>query len=500
MAKTRFSINKETLVEEHEDGQILTRVPGSNMEYYLLFNEDDVLTDDKETIIIEWDSDQELNILPRLRGEDGKTRRPTLKEAIESRQDPMTSIPVKASELYDEYYYYDESKDPEQREKEKRIREQKRREALERSDNAKSRIQKAKDNENNTKKQKADKKVEKQQPEKEAKQEKPQTPAEKMEEQRAQIKHYSKQQFREIMKGTRQKLDTNLYRNVDFSHKQMRELRLSMKAGNDITGYNSPHISAKHMRELRIGAKRGVKLQLENLNQSLYNAEQIHELRLGFEKGLNVKHYVDPAYDAMKMREIRLGLQAGLDIEKMTDIHMTAEQMHAVRLRMVLENIEEILKRTFEDIRSWMNEKIENAAEHLIARYQNRQPMTAEQIKDARINEAVKDIKDLLFQSETISETAYKDKGLDEEIKKSIADWKDYMEKHPEQEAETVSKEAAKDVCKAADVELEQPKEKVVNISENNKAKTLEEAAEEAVEEAIQTEEIMEEETFEMMQ
>lgn len=499
MAKTRFSINKETLVEERADGYILTRVPNSNMDYYMLLNEDEVLTEDESTIIAEWDSIHEIKILPRIQ-EEGEIRKPTLKEAIADYKDPVNSIPIEASELYAEYYHYEKSTDPEQREKEKRIREQKRKEALERSDSTKSRIQKTKSNEKTAKNQKTDKKVQEQAAETEGSQEKPQSPAEKMEEQRAQIKHYTKQQFKEIMKGTRQKLATDLYRNVDLSPQQMRELRLSLKANNDITGYNSPHISAKHMRELRIGAKRGVKLQLENLNQSLYDAEQIRELRIGFEKGLKVKEYVDPAYNAMQMREIRLGLQAGLDVAKITDIHMTADQMHAVRFRMVMENIETILKRTFEDIRSWLNEKIEDVAEHLMARYQRRQPMTAEQIKDARINEAVKDIKELVIQSEVISEDAYEEKGLDEEIRKSIESWQDYMEMHPKQEAEVVSKEAAKDVCKAADMELEQPKEKIVNISENSKAKTIEQAAEEAVEEAMQMEEIIEEESFEMMQ
>lgn len=481
MAKTKFSINKETLIEEKADGYILTRVPRSKMDYYLLLKEDDILTDDKETMIVEWDSEQDVNILPRVRAEDGKTRKPTLTEAIEDFQDPVKSISLKASELYNEYYYYDPSKDPEQRKKERRIREEKRREKLERFDNTKGRIQTAKNNEKN---QKADKKLQEREPETEVK---PQTPAEKMKEQRAQIKHYSKQQFKEIMRGTRQKLDTSLYRNVDLSPQQMRELRLSLKAGNDITGYNSPYISAKHMKELRIGAKRGVKLQLENLNQSLYNAEQIHELRLGFERGLQVKQYLDPSYDAGQMREIRLGLQAGLDIEKIADIHMTVDQMHAVRLRMVLENLEDIIKRMFENIRSWVSEKMEDVTEHLKARYQSREAMTPEQIKEARINEAVKDIKELMVQSEIISETAYEDKGLDEEIKRAIADWQDYMEKHPEQEADVVSREVAKDICKAADVELEKPKEKVVSITEKDmKTKTLEEAAEKAVEEAMQ--------------
>lgn len=139
MAKTKFSINKEKLVEEQGDGYILTRVPNSKMEYYLLFTEDEVLTDDSKTLILEWDSEKELNVLPRVKDEKAQDgiRRPNLKEAIAEQQNPTGAIKMKASELYKGYYLYDKTKDPEQRKREQQEREAKRKEALERSDKAK---------------------------------------------------------------------------------------------------------------------------------------------------------------------------------------------------------------------------------------------------------------------------------------------------------------------------------------------------------------------------
>lgn len=274
MAKTKFSINKKKLVEGQGDGYILTRVPNSKMEYYLLFTEDEVFTDDEKTIILEWDSDKELNVLPRVQDEKAESgiRKPNLKEAIAAQQNPTGVIKMKASELYKEYYYYDKTKDPEQRKKERQEREAKRKEALERSDNAKNKQNTQKSNETDNKKstqqtQKTDN----------AETQKSISPAEKIEQQREQIQHYSKQQFKEILKGSKQQVNTALYRNINLNPQQMRELRLALKAGLDVKQYNSPFISAKHMKEIRLGAKKGVRLDMQKLDHSLYNSDQIHD-------------------------------------------------------------------------------------------------------------------------------------------------------------------------------------------------------------------------------
>lgn len=488
MAKTKFSINKEKLVEERADGNILTRVPNSNMEYYILLAEEDILTEDKNTLIVEWDSDKELDVLPRIkdeRAQDG-IRRPSLKEAVAAMENPAGSIKVKASELYEGYYEYDKNRDPEELAKAQRIRDQKRQAALKRSDEAKKMTELAKRSKENTKDQQAGKNTsasgngktgQKAQAEISEEptepQDKPQSPAEKMEQQRRQMKRYTKEQFKEIRRGVSQNVDTSMYRDIEFNAKQMRELRLAMKAGMDVSKFNSPFISAEHMRELRIGNKNGVKLDLEKLDQSLYNAEQIRELRLGFEKKLDMKNYLDPSYSAEQMRELRLGQQAGFNTKDYEDVHLTAAQMHSIRQRMVLNNLGEILKKMCEDIRRWLSEKIENITEMLRARYQGREVMTPEQIRAARIDEAVQDIKETLVQSELLPESAYKDKALDHQIKDHVKELAAYAERHPEQNMEQPAREVAEEVCEAAGVELNnQQEDKVINISRGREVKT----------------------------
>lgn len=483
MAKTKFSINKKTLVEERGDGNILTRVPNSNMEYYMLIGEEEVLSENEDTLIVEWDSDKELDMLPRIRDENAEDgmRRPTLEEAAADRQNPVGSIKMKASELYDDYYEYDKNKDPEEIEKKQRIREQKRQAALKRSDEAKKMTKTAKNikgkqtSRNTAENGKAGQKGQLEASEEKADQQDiPQSPAEKLEQQRQQMKRYTKEQFKEIRRGVSQKLDTSQYRDIEFNPKQMRELRLALKAGMDVSKFNSPFISAEHMRELRIGNKNGVRLDLEKLDQSLYNAEQIHELRLGFEKKLDMKNYLDPSYSAEQMRELRLGQQAGFNTKTYEDVHLTAAQMHSIRQRMVLNNLGETLKKMCEDIRQWLREKTEKITEMLRARYQGREVMTPEQIRDARVEEAVQDIKETLVQSELLPESAYKDKELDQQIKGHVQELASYAERNPEQKLEQPVKEVAEEICESAGIELNnQQEDNVISISQGREVNAV---------------------------
>lgn len=458
MSKTKFSINKETLIEEESNGYILTRVPRSKMEYYWLLNEKDVLSSDDKTLIVECDAEQDIAVLPRVKDGDG-IRRPTLQEAIEQMNQPIL---VQAQELYNDYYEYDESKDPKQREEQQRIREQKRQEALERMDvsknsqnQAKQLSQKQKDNNINTSRGQVSNQ--------------PQTPAQKMQQQRETIPHYSKQQFKEILKGTRQRLDTSLYSNIKLNPQQMKELRLSMKAGVDVTKYNSPFISAKHMKEIRLGAKRGVKFDMDKLDHSLYNAEQIHELRLGFEKKLDVKKYLDPSYEAGQMKELRLAMQAGLDTKRLEDFHLSVEQMHAIRHQMVLSNLGDILTRFFERMKEMVGDFVLSGMEKVSANLMNRESRTLEEMKEANMQEAIQDIKYTLVESDILPTRAYEDKGIDSKIREQIDDLVSYMDNEPEADIQKAAEETAVDMCQAVGAEINIPRdEKVVSINQSN--------------------------------
>lgn len=495
MAKTKFSINKKSLIEEQANGYILTRVPNSNMEYYWLLNEKDIVSSDETTLIVECDAEQDIMVLPRVVDGDD-TRRPSLQEAVKALQEPTGNVYVKSQELYNDYYEYAQNLDPNQRAEQQRIRDQKRQEALARSDSSRNMNQQARQKSNS-----------REQSSNQTQQ--PHTPAQKMAQMRAQIPHYTKQQFKEILKCHRQKLDATKISNIDLSHQQMKELRLAMRVGLDVSKYNSPFISAKHMKEIRLGAKRGVKFDMDKLDHSLYNAEQMHELRLGFEKKLDVKKYLDPAYEAAQMKELRLAMQAGLDTKRLEDIHLTVEQMHSIRHQMVLDNLGDILKRFFESIRDWISEKIQIGMEHISANLQNRDPRSLDEIKEANMKEAIADIKYTLVQSELLPERAYEDVVIDDKIRNHIEELMSYMES-PESEVEKAVEVAAEDICQAVGAEINIPRdEKVVSINQDHsnnvsaeQARAISEAIDQQMQQAYEMDQeiVIEEETFEMMQ
>lgn len=513
MAKTKFSINRETLIEEQDNGYILTRVPNSNMEYYWLLNEKDIVSSDEMTLVVECDPEQDIAVLPRVYSGD-ESRRPTLQEAIREIQEPTSSIFVKSEELYHEYYFYDKNLDPEQRAEQQRIRDQKRQEALARSDASKNMRQQVKQQtvRNNSKSQTTNSIHQDVQDTSQIQQ--TQTPAQRMAQKRAQIPHYTKQQFKEILKCHRQKLDASMISNIDLSHQQMKELRLAMKVGLDVSKYNSPFISAKHMKEIRLGAKRGVRFDMDKLDHSLYNAEQMHELRLGFEKKLDVKKYLNPAYEAAQMKELRLAMQAGLDTRKLEDIHLSVDQMHAIRHQMVLSDIGDVLKRFFEKIRDWISEKIQVGMEHINANLQNRDPMNLDELKEANMKDAIAEIKYTLVQSELLPERAYEDVVIDDKIRNHIEELMSYMES-PEPDVEKAIEVAAEDICQAVGAEISVPREeKVVSINQANnhhehvssvtaeQERAISEAIDQQLQQAYEMDQeiVIEEEAWEMMQ
>ena len=508
MAKVKFSINKETLVVQEQEDYLLTRVPNSNMQYYWLLHQNDIVASDDVTLIVECDSEKEISLLPSKGGHTP----PDIKQAISEISNPMNSVYLKADELYGDYYHYKEGLDPEQRAEMKRIRDQKREEALSRLNTSKDMREAAKQSESsNTSTNNRNVQVNKGIQKEEAVQNQPMTPAQQMAQQRAQQEHYSKQQFKEILKGTRQRLDTSLYRNINLSPQQMKELRLSMKAGLDVSKYNSPFISAKHMKEIRIGAKRGVKFDMDKLDHSLYNAEQIHELRLGFEKKLDVKKYLDPSYEAGHMKELRLAMQAGLDTTRLEDIHLSVEQMHTIRHQMVLSNLGDILKRFFERIREIVSDFVLSGMERASANMLNREPLTLEEMKEATMQEAINDIKYTLVESEILPTRAYDDKDINDKIREQIEELVSYMDNEPEADIQKAADATVEELCQAVGAEVHVPREeKVVNINQSNKQDNIVSAEQmNAISDAIDEqlgrppeprEFVMEEESFAAMQ
>jgi len=478
----KFQINRKSLIHDADEDFALTRVPNSNMEYYILVGKEDVVSEDADTIVVEWADEKQLDIIPAIREEGKEWRPPTLQEAVEERLHPSEKlIHMTAGQLESNYYHYDDVYDPEEKARIKAERQQLREQAKAKKETSQNQQAVQKGNKQEFAKDKTADQT------KEQNQAKQQTQAQAIEnKQEAPKQHfYNKQQFHEIKMGVRRGLDTSLYSNIHFNEEQMRELRLAMQQGVDVKSYNNPLISAEHMKELRLGAKNGVELDLNKLDQTLYNAEQIHELRIGFEKGLNVKDYMDPAFSAAQMKEIRLGQQVGLNTSTYSNIHYTPAQMATVRHQLVFQHLKDIFKKWAQDVRAWAGEKISNMAEKFMARTENRAVRSPEELQEARMDEAVHEVKTTLINSELLPEQAYEDKALDENIKNKLEELVEDYHNRPD----NLDKQAAKkvkEVCREAGAELNMDQEKLVYV------KSTEEAVEEIMKEQEQFEQLQE--------
>lgn len=491
MAKQKFTINKESLIEASNQDYALTRVPNSNAGYYLLIHRDSVVDADGKTILVEFDKEQTLNIMSGA-----FHHKPTLEEAIKEYNNPTdSSIKMTAEQLYQDYYNYSNIADP--MEKTKRDAEraqhwaQAEKQALDKENIQDGKQEFAQD------KAEADKNIRESlkniqqngQSETDKGQNNRQQPSQKQQQPSQEQKQYfNKAQFQEIRKGVRRRLDTKLYSDVRFNAAQMRELRLAQQAGVDITKYNNPVIKAEHMKELRLGAANGVELGLSKLDQTLYNANQIRELRLGFEKGLEVNRYLDPAYSAEQMHQIRLGQQAGIETGPFQDIHYTAEQMATIRHQLVFQNIKEILKKTLGDFRDWVTEKTTQIIESIKAHYKGQEPKTPEQIQDARMDIAVEDIKETLYQSELIDMEEYQDLKTNEILKDNITKAVEAIKKKPEQDLDNAASKTAKDICEDTGIgDISQSQDRIIYT------KSTEEAVEEVMSQQTYEEQMLEE-------
>ena len=65
-----------------------------------------------------------------------------------------------------------------------------------------------------------------------------------------------------------------------------------------------------------------------------YDSDQMREIRIGLERGLDVSVYADPKYNVYQMQQIRIGLERGLDVSVYADPKYNCMQMQVMRARL----------------------------------------------------------------------------------------------------------------------------------------------------------------------
>lgn len=393
--RQKFSINKETLVREENDNFILTRVPNSEGQYFVAFSRNDVVSQDDKTYILELDEEQQIamwNGEPHIKFAENAQTNPEYNNSAMTR--------LSASELYSDYYTYS---DPSA--KQRRQERQQKFSAKKAKSGVQNKAQDASKGEDSANA----------------------VPAEEGQNQnnnagqKTKVTHYDARQMAEIMKGMKQGVDVDQYRNVDMDADKMKELRLGLRSGVDVSPWNNKDISARAMRELRLGARKV--LEIKDIDVSKYNGEQLREIRLGLQQGLGLKvsDYLNSDYEAAQMRELRLGLRAGLDISVYQDIHFTDAQMQQLRYRLVLQNIMQILRNFLEEAKIWLSQRVENLADMLSIKIPT--PEIHGLLEELPAEQSpAKQIEDILIKSEMADEAVLQSEAVHEELTKSIED------------------------------------------------------------------------------
>ncbi len=76
-----------------------------------------------------------------------------------------------------------------------------------------------------------------------------------------------------------------------------------------------------------------------------FNTNQITQILVGLQSGLDVSVYAKPDFSWEQMQEIRLRLESGLDVSTYSKPEFDNDQMEEIRLGLEKEEITEILNR-----------------------------------------------------------------------------------------------------------------------------------------------------------
>lgn len=276
---------------------------------------------------------------------------------------------------------------------------------------------------------------------------------------------YSKEQFRQLKLGEKHHVDITKIWNIELNAEQMEQLRLMLEAGVPVAElkYNNPSISAEVMSELRLCNRLGN--DINDINWHKMNAEQLKQVRLGMEHNIDIKQYAFPAYTGEQMKEMRLALQSGFDISAYRNPHFTEKQMYSIRCQQIWQKIKEELKILWHNFVNHLHlEDLNKLRLNVMQRIERGLSLATDQVLntpdmrmanhpelvgtlDARINETIQDIKELLVAQELVSEAVMTDDKLSQQFEERIRRTLDELQQpdaiqNPDKQNEIINKSA----------------------------------------------------------
>lgn len=117
-----------------------------------------------------------------------------------------------------------------------------------------------------------------------------------------------------------------------YTKDQIAELKLGRQSGLDIRVYANPSLTANQMRVLRGGLAKGLNVKL--IASPDYKVDCMKAYLVDLEDGLDIRSYLSPKYNIGQISELSIASELGLDISKLSNPKLSAVDMQEIRERL----------------------------------------------------------------------------------------------------------------------------------------------------------------------
>lgn len=114
-----------------------------------------------------------------------------------------------------------------------------------------------------------------------------------------------------------------------YTKEQLKELQLGKEHGVNIKVYSNPRFTPEQMRILREALEEGLPAKI--IANPDYDSLAMRYLRADMRNGIDVRNYASPVFDAYQLHQLSLGYTAGVDITKYANPALSAMEMADIR-------------------------------------------------------------------------------------------------------------------------------------------------------------------------
>lgn len=117
-----------------------------------------------------------------------------------------------------------------------------------------------------------------------------------------------------------------------YTKEQIKQLKLGKEHGVEIKIYANPSLSAEQMKVLRKGLES--KLNVRPFAFPNYTVEAMKYYEMELISGMDIRSYLNPEYSIAQIAELSIAVDEGLDVSKMSDPKLSVRQMQERRIRL----------------------------------------------------------------------------------------------------------------------------------------------------------------------